>query len=60
MSNAGKGDNLRKGANLQAYWDNYDNIFDLTEHVFDIFHQAGFWNITVIIFFKFFVDILIT
>lgn len=28
MSNsAGKGDNLRKGANLSAYWDNYDNIF---------------------------------
>jgi hypothetical protein len=24
---AGKGDGLRKGANLSAYWDNYDNIF---------------------------------
>jgi tRNA A37 N6-isopentenylltransferase MiaA len=22
--------------------DNYDNIFDLIEHVFDIFHRAGF------------------
>jgi len=30
MSNntgAGKGPNLRKGANLNAYWQNYDNIF---------------------------------
>jgi len=28
MSNsAGKGDNLRKGANLSAYWSNYDDIF---------------------------------
>jgi hypothetical protein len=24
---AGKGDKLRKGANLKAFWDNYDNIF---------------------------------
>ena len=24
---AGKGDKLRKGANLKAYWDNYDAIF---------------------------------
>lgn len=24
---AGKGDKLRKGANLQAFWDNYDLIF---------------------------------
>lgn len=24
---AGKGDNLRKGANLEAYWNNYDSIF---------------------------------
>lgn len=24
---AGKGDQLRKGANLEAYWNNYDNIF---------------------------------
>jgi len=24
---AGKGPQLRKGANLNAYWDNYDNIF---------------------------------
>ena len=24
---AGKGDKLRKGANLQEYWNNYDNIF---------------------------------
>jgi hypothetical protein len=24
---AGKGDKLRKGANLKAYWDNYANIF---------------------------------
>jgi len=24
---AGKGPELRKGANLQAYWNNYDNIF---------------------------------
>jgi hypothetical protein len=24
---AGKGDKLRKGANLKAYWDNYSNIF---------------------------------
>ena len=23
----GKGDKLRKGANVRAYWDNYDNIF---------------------------------
>lgn len=23
----GKGPQIRKGANLQAYWDNYDNIF---------------------------------
>jgi hypothetical protein len=29
MSNnqAGKGDKLRKGADLQKYWNNYDNIF---------------------------------
>ena len=28
MSNqAGKGPEIRKGANLQAYWDNYDSIF---------------------------------
>jgi hypothetical protein len=29
MSNnqAGKGDKLRKGADLQKYWTNYDNIF---------------------------------
>lgn len=28
MSNSnGKGDSLRKGANLSAYYDNYDNIF---------------------------------
>ena len=26
-SQAGKGDQLRKGANLEAYWANYDNIF---------------------------------
>lgn len=25
---AGKGDKLRKGANLKAYWDNYSNIFN--------------------------------
>jgi hypothetical protein len=24
---AGKGDKIRKGADLKAYWDNYDNIF---------------------------------
>ena len=24
---AGKGDKLRKGANMQAFWDNYDGIF---------------------------------
>lgn len=24
---AGKGDKLRKGANLNAYWNNYDEIF---------------------------------
>lgn len=24
---AGKGPELRKGANLQAYWNNYDDIF---------------------------------
>jgi hypothetical protein len=24
---AGKGDKLRAGANLDAYWSNYDNIF---------------------------------
>lgn len=24
---AGKGDKIRLGANLKAYWDNYDNIF---------------------------------
>ncbi len=24
---AGKGPEIRKGANLRAYWDNYDNIF---------------------------------
>lgn len=23
----GKGSKIRKGANLKAYWDNYDNIF---------------------------------
>lgn len=29
MSNnqAGKGDKLRKGADLQKYWNNYDHIF---------------------------------
>lgn len=29
MSNnqAGKGDKLRKGADLKKYWDNYDRIF---------------------------------
>ena len=26
-SSNGKGDKLRKGANLQAYWSNYDEIF---------------------------------
>lgn len=26
-NSAGKGDNLRKGANLLAYWNNYDSIF---------------------------------
>jgi hypothetical protein len=26
-NSAGKGDSLRKGANLNAYWQNYDNIF---------------------------------
>ena len=26
-SQAGKGDKIRQGANLKAYWDNYDNIF---------------------------------
>ena len=26
-NNAGKGDSLRKGANLMAYYENYDNIF---------------------------------
>lgn len=26
-SQAGKGDKIRPGANLKAYWDNYDNIF---------------------------------
>ncbi len=46
--------NTKKLAKKQMTWfkadprinwirtDNYDNIFDLTEHVFDIFHQAGF------------------
>ena len=24
---AGKGDKIRPGANLKAYWENYDNIF---------------------------------
>ena len=24
---AGKGDKLRKGANLNSYWENYDKIF---------------------------------
>ena len=24
---AGKGDKIRKGADLKAYWENYDNIF---------------------------------
>ena len=24
---AGKGDKIRKGADLNAYWSNYDNIF---------------------------------
>ena len=37
MSNnqAGKGDKLRKGADLQKYWDNYDRIFkkDKTKRV---------------------------
>jgi hypothetical protein len=30
MSNnqAGKGDKLRKGADLKKYWDNYDRIFN--------------------------------
>lgn len=28
---AGKGDKLRKGANLKAYWDNYDKIFRNSE-----------------------------
>lgn len=29
MSNSqnGKGDGLRKGANLNAYWNNYDSVF---------------------------------
>lgn len=27
MNTAGKGDKLRKGANLPAYWNNYDAIF---------------------------------
>lgn len=26
----GKGDKLRKGANLKAYWENYDRIFRKT------------------------------
>ena len=29
---AGKGDKLRKGANLEAYWNNYDNIFRKCEN----------------------------
>lgn len=30
---AGKGPQLRKGANLVAYWNNYDNIFRKEEIV---------------------------
>lgn len=37
MSNnqAGKGDSLRKGANLNAYWQNYDSIFRRRKTVLD-------------------------
>lgn len=28
---AGKGDKLRKGANLPSYWENYDKIFSKTK-----------------------------
>lgn len=31
----GKGDKLRTGANLQAYWDNYDRIFRKKEELSD-------------------------
>jgi hypothetical protein len=33
---AGKGDKLRKGANLKAYWENYDNIFKKKDMYYDI------------------------
>jgi len=32
----GKGDKLRKGANLNAYWQNYDNIFRRQNNVYNI------------------------
>lgn len=36
MSNqAGKGSELRKGANLSAFWDNYDSIFRKRKTVAD-------------------------
>ena len=34
-SQAGKGDSLRKGANLNAYWQNYDSIFRQRKTVFE-------------------------
>jgi hypothetical protein len=32
---AGKGDSLRKGANLSAYWSNYDDIFRRRKTVYE-------------------------
>lgn len=44
MSNntgAGKGDKLRKGADLNAYWSNYDSIFRRPKVIEDGF--GGVW-----------------
>lgn len=39
-SSAGKGDSMRKGANLPAYWSNYDNIFRRKEILDDGFGNS--------------------
>lgn len=36
---AGKGDKIRTGANLRAYWDNYDRIFRKNEDQFEEWWQ---------------------
>lgn len=42
MSNNGKGDKLRKGADLNAYWQNYDSIFRRPKAIDDGF--GGEWH----------------